>query len=159
MEVMERVYGKVFLGMVVPEMGVAMSRASACLDAEGVLKDLEVDLAPVDLGEVGLARVAFARRWFHRFAGVISVLTPDVVVPLRANFLGCMSRRVRSLELTDAQERVVLTLGAGCLATLRKLRANDVTLFGQGRSRDQAIVSSSPISQPPDRALVSGHRV
>ena len=64
----------------------------------------------------------------------MDTLTPGVAALLCTNFLGLTVKRVRILELTDEQGRVIPTCGEDNKAALRRST-------GVARSRDRYLVS------------------
>ena len=75
---------------------------------EETLGDFEADTTLVDDCELGLARDALTRRWYHRLAPAKEVLTAEIAATLRADFSGFADSRERNLELSDVQKRRIL---------------------------------------------------
>ena len=111
-----------------PELRAAVVRAGPRLETVEFLKGLELESAPVSEGEFGLSRWRYARCWSHRVSSARSMLTPELVAPLNANFLSLMRRRVRVLSLSDAQRRIVLKRGYGYKAALRRAQTADAAM-------------------------------
>ena len=118
-----------------------MSHAAARLDAQEFQKDLDVDDC-----EFGLARSFPTPRWFRRFAWVVDAVTPDVLAPLCAGFLGLMGKRARILKLSHERKRARLSCGTNYTAALWEPRAADRTLSGVARSRDRGLDSKRRVS-------------
>ena len=84
--VMEGVYAKVRSEEVVPEMRAAAARASAGLEVERFVKDLDRDVCAEASEALGVERGAVARAWRRRFRSGRELLIPAAVLPIRDDF-------------------------------------------------------------------------
>ena len=64
---------------------------------------------------------------------------PIVVLPIRENFWSLKGRRVRMLDLSDSQRRVIFSWGTDFRAALKVYRSADPQLVGQIRDGDSAV--------------------
>ena len=141
--VMERVYGKARSEEVAPEMRSAINKACTFLDVQAFVVYLG-HISCVYSGEaVGTDKGAATCVWLHRCCAIKDFPKPSNAVPIRANFLGILGRRVRRIELSDAQKRVFLVRGADFCAALNVYKNAHPEVCVQARDRDEAVDSHS----------------
>ena len=90
-----KVYGKARPEEVAPEMRAALTKASAGLEVELFVKDLDREVRADASEALGSEEGAEARAWLHRFRSIRHLVAPAI----RNNFWSLMARRVRSLKL------------------------------------------------------------
>ena len=141
--VMENAYVKARSEGVVPGMQAALVQASAGLEVELSVKDLDRDVCAEASETLGSEKGAEGRVWLRRFRSVRHLLVPAIVLPIRYNFWPPTARRVRPLNFPDHRESEVLVWGSECRAALNTYRSVDPARVVQTRGRDVA-ASSSP---------------
>ena len=67
---------------------------------------------------------------------------PEIVIPIRDNFLALMGRRVRLLNLSDSQRRAVLLGATESRLALKSFRNKEPASLERGRAMDPAVPSS-----------------
>ena len=133
--VMESVYTEVRSGEVVPEMRSAVAKPCNALEVTSFAEDPDRDVGSEGDDACGLLMGAAARIWCYRFTSLREFLAPEIVIPIRDNFL--------LLNLSDSQWRAVLLRAREFRLALRSYRNKEPASLAQVRATDAA-VSSSP---------------
>ena len=133
--VTESVYTNVRPGEAVPEMRSAAAKACNVLEATSFVEALDRDVGSEGDDAMGLLRGATARIWRYRCITLREFLAPEIVIPIRDNFL--------LLNLSDSQWRAVLLRAREFRLALRSFRNKEPASLARVRATDAA-VSSSP---------------
>ena len=120
-------------------MRSAAAKACNVLAATSFVEDLCRGVGSEGEEALGLLKGAAARIWRYRFATLREFLAPEIVIPIRDNFLALMGRRVRLLNLSDSQRRAVLLGAAESRLALKSARSKEPASLERVRAMDAAV--------------------
>ena len=135
---MEEAHNKVCSQEVVPEMRVALWRASDRLGVYRYIRDPEESVTVANKDEAGLTRSVYRRRWFSRFARVSEMLVSEMAAQPRTNFRSLADRRVRALNSGAEQKQFALRRGSRFKAAWNASRKRAAVEDKVARGRDTA---------------------
>ena len=132
--IMESVCTEVRSGEVVPEMRSAVAKPCNALEVTSFVEDPYRDVGSESDDAFGLLMGAAARIWCYRFTSLREFLAPEIVIPIRDNFLALMGRRVRLLNLSDSQRRALLLRAREFRLALKSFRNKEPASLARVRA-------------------------